>query len=166
MENENEYAQEVAVEQEEQVTEEVAEVVEETHEDEVTISKAELNKLKRKAIAYDSTKSKSEQPKVANTDSPLSEELMDIKILKSQGVKEEHIAYLKKIAKVNGTSLIDAKNDELYQAYVEKQEAEEKARKAAMGASRGAGRKEVQKTTNLTPDEHKEIWRKATGLNA
>lgn len=60
MEEENEYVQEDVVEQEEQTSEEVMEdeSTEEVEENEVTLSKEEFTKLKRKAIAYDANKSK------------------------------------------------------------------------------------------------------------
>lgn len=60
MENTNEYLNDdVVLEEEELETSEDA--VEESEEDDsVTLSKAELNKLKRKAIAYDHAKSKQE----------------------------------------------------------------------------------------------------------
>lgn len=173
MENENENVQVDVVEQEEQTSEEEVNLEneeQETQDDTITLTKSEFNKLKRKAIAYDSKKEevKSEPPKVVkqNPQSANSEELIDIKVLKSIGTPDDEIEYLKKIAKVNGTSLIDAKQDDLYKAYVSKKQEEEKAQKAALGASRGAGKKEVQKTTGLTQEEHKELWKKATGLNA
>ena len=58
MENQNEYLNEdVVLEEEELETSE--DIVDESEEDDsVTLSKAELNKLKRKAIAYDHAKSK------------------------------------------------------------------------------------------------------------
>ena len=171
MEQENESAQEVVVEQEEQTTDELNLTEETPQEESVTISKAEFTKLKRKAIAYDSKKEevKSEPPKkVAQTNpqSGFSQQDLEVTILKSQGMDDEALAYLKKVATVNGTSLIDAKKDDLFKAFVEKQEAEEKAKKASLGASRGSGKKEPVKTTGLSRDEHRERWEKQTGLNA
>lgn len=95
-----------------------------------------------------------------------SEETIDVKILQSQGLDDEAIAYLKKIAQVNGTTLIEAKKDELYKAFEEKREREEKAKKASLGASRGSGaiRKEKSITSpGLSDEEHKELWRKSLG---
>jgi len=75
MEKENEDAQVDVVEQEEQTSDEVEEVVEETEAEaeeesnDVTLSKEEFTKLKRKAIAYDSTKGTKPTPKAeANND--------------------------------------------------------------------------------------------------
>ena len=100
------------------------------------------------------------------TNNAPSEETIDVKILQSQGLDDEAISYLKKIAQVNGTTLIEAKKDELYKAFEEKREREEKAKKASLGASRGSGaiRKEKSITSpGLSDEEHKELWRKSLG---
>jgi ribosomal protein S21 len=100
------------------------------------------------------------------TNNTPSEETIDIKILQSQGLDDDAIAYLKKISQVNGTTLIEAKKDELYKAFEEKREREEKAKKASLGASRGSGaiRKEKSITSaGLSDEEHKELWKKSLG---
>lgn len=74
MENENENAQEVVVEQEEQTTEGQG-------QDQITLSKAEYNKLTRKAIAYDTTK---KQPKEIINNNP---SLKPIDILRDDAFK-------------------------------------------------------------------------------
>ena len=65
MEEENVQAQEEVVEQEEQTSEEIVEEASSLEEesDTVTLTKAELKKLQRKAIAYDATKKKPLQEK-------------------------------------------------------------------------------------------------------
>lgn len=80
MDEENEYVQEDVVEQEEQTLEEVMEEesTEEVDSTEVTLSKEEFTKLKRKAIAYDSNKARPQQTaqpvqKTDNNDSYLEE---------------------------------------------------------------------------------------------
>jgi hypothetical protein len=171
MENENESAQLDVVEQEEETSVD-APVADDTSEDTVTIPKSEFNRIKRKAIAYDSKKDKpevevkTEVKTETKEDSSFSEEAIDRKILKSQGLDEDSINYLSKIAKINGVSLIDAKGDELFKAFVAKKEAEKKSREASLGASRGSTKKEPEKKTGLTRDEHRAKWEKQTGLNA
>lgn len=101
-----------------------------------------------------------------NINNPLTDEAIDVKILKSQGVDDEAIAKLKKLAKLNDTSLIEAQNDDIFISWKEKREAEEKAEKAKLGASRGSG--SVKKTKDLnSPDvsdaEHKELWKASQG---
>jgi len=95
-----------------------------------------------------------------------SEEATAVMILQSQGLDDDAIAYLKKIAAVNGTSIIAAKSDELYKAFEVKRDVDEKSKKASLGASRGSGSVKKEKsisTPNLTEEEHKELWRKSSG---
>jgi len=85
MDEENEYVQEDVVEQEEQTSEEVEESNEETFGDsEITLSKEEFTKLKRKAIAYDANKGKpktEQQPIRENDNSSYLEEVFLVKDL-------------------------------------------------------------------------------------
>ena len=50
----------------------------------------------------------------------------------------DELEMLKKVAKVNGTSLIDAKQDTLFVTWKENAEREQAAQKARLGASKGA----------------------------
>lgn len=82
-------------------------------------------------------------------------------VLKSQGIEEEELDMLKKIATVNGVSLIEAKKDVMFTLWKDKQDAEKRNKKASMPASRGSSSK-VAKTLNtpgLTPEEHKALWK-------
>lgn len=92
----------------------------------------------------------------------LSAEDVDIKILKAQGKSQEEIDYLKKLAHVNGTGIVEAQNDALFKAWTAQRDAESKAEKAKLGASRGAGSIRQEKSTTtpgLSDQEHKELWR-------
>ena len=96
----------------------------------------------------------------------LSADDVDVKILQSQGLDEDAIKYLKKLAQVNGTSIIAAQSDELFEAYKTKKETEEKTKKASLGASRGSGqaKKEASMTTpGLSDADHKALWNKQNG---
>lgn len=96
----------------------------------------------------------------------LSSEDVEVSILKAQKVSEDEIAYLKKLAKVNGTSIIDAQNDEIYLGWKAKKEADEKSEKAKLGASRGSGSVKKEKTINspgLSDEEHKALWKEQNG---
>lgn len=96
----------------------------------------------------------------------LTEESVDVKILVSQGVDQESIEMLKKLAKVNGTSVLAAKEDPIYATYLVNKEAQSKSEKARLGASKGSGGGRVEKsstTPNLSEADHKEIWRKSQG---
>ena len=100
------------------------------------------------------------------TNDSLTEESVDVKILESQGVEAEAIAYLKKLAKVNGTPILAAQQDEIYKTWKSHKEAEMKAEKARLGASKGSGGSRTEKSTTtagLTEAEHKELWLKSQG---
>ena len=106
------------------------------------------------------------EPKPTQSTSALTAEDVEVKILKTQKVSDDEIAYLKKIAAINGTSLIDAMDDPIFTGFKEKRDAEDKSEKARLGASRGSSSVRKEKTTNtvgLTADEHKDLWRKANG---
>lgn len=100
------------------------------------------------------------------TNNGLSAEDVDIKILESQGIDKDSIEYLRKLAKVNGTSILAAQSDDIYKGYKAKKEADEKAEKASLGASRGSGQVKKGKdvsSPNLSEQEHRELWNKAVG---
>lgn len=101
-------------------------------------------------------------PKPTQTISTPSNEQIETTVLKAQGMDIDSINYLAKLAKVNGTGLIEAQNDELFLNYKAKKEADVKAQKAKLGASKGSGtiKKEKDLTTpGLTEEERKEIWK-------
>ncbi len=168
MENTNEYLNEdVVLEEEELETSE--DTAEESEDDSVTLSKAELNKLKRKAIAYDHAKSKQETKpevkKVINNNNNNNSVSIEETVLKAQGLEEDEIDMLKKVSAISGVSLIDAQKDTVFKLWKEKQEAEEKSRKASMGTSKGSSAK-AQKgfnTPGLSEAEFKEMWKQKMG---
>lgn len=110
---------------------------------------------------------KTEQPKQTETTPSITEEVIEVKILKAQGVSDELITQLKKIARVNDTSIIDAQSDPYFVAYKEKLEEEAKKEKASLPASRNSGsvkRSKDTTTTGLSEDEHKQLWKEKMGL--
>lgn len=101
-----------------------------------------------------------------NFNNTLSAEQIEVTVLKAQGASNEDIAYLKKLAAVNGTTLIEARQDELYLSFKAKKESDLKAQKAKLGASKGSGSVSKEKgfnTPGLTPQEHKELWKASNG---
>lgn len=97
---------------------------------------------------------------------PLDAEAIDTRLLKLQGKSDDDIKYLKKIASVNGTSLIEAVADDLYVSYEDKKQAQVKAEKARLGASKGGGSVKAEKTFNsqeLSAEDHKALWRQQQG---
>lgn len=170
MENTNEYLNEDVVLEEEELetSEDVSEESDSNDDDSVTLSKAELNKLKRKAIAYDHAKSKQETKpeikKVINNNNNNSASIEET-VLKAQGLEEDEIDMLKKVSAISGVSLIDAQKDTVFKLWKEKQETEEKSRKASMGTSKGSSAK-AQKgfnTPGLSEAEFKEMWKQKMG---
>lgn len=118
----------------------------------------------KKAEALLKTTQKTEaKPIIQNA---LSEEEVEIKILKAAGRSEDEITYLKKLARVNEVSLLDAQSDDLFLGFQKKREDEVKAQKAKLGASRGSGSVKKERTINssgLTDAEHKELWKSQNG---
>lgn len=128
---------------------------------EVETLKAQKEHWRRKATQ---PIQKTEQPKETPV---LSEEVIEVKILKSQGISDELITQLKKIAKVNETGLIEAQADPYFVAYKEKLEEDQKKAKASLGASKGSSQVKKGKdfqTAGLTEEEHKQLWRDRMGL--
>ena len=170
MENQNEYLNEdVVLEEEELETSEDIVDESEEEEDSVTLSKAELNKLKRKAIAYDHAKSKQETKpevkKVITNNNNNNSVSIEETVLKAQGLDEEEIDMLKKVSAISGVSLIDAQKDTVFKLWKEKQDAELKSKRASMGTSKGSSAK-TQKgfnTPGLSEAEFKEMWKQKMG---
>lgn len=128
------------------------------------LARAKNAEAKVKSMSSQTTQYTEQKPTQINN--ALTAEDVEVKILKTQKVSDDEIAYLKKIAAINGTSLIDAMDDPIFTGFKEKREAEEKSEKARLGASRGSGsvRKEKSTTTvGLSAEEHKDLWRKQNG---
>lgn len=101
-----------------------------------------------------------------NTNSTLKTEDIEVTILKAQGIPQDEIDYLKKLAHLNGTSIIDAQSDDIYKSFKSKKDETMKAEKARLGASRGSGSVRKEKSINspgLTSEEHKALWRQQNG---
>jgi hypothetical protein len=125
-----------------------------------------LARAKTAEAKLKATQPKPAEPKQINNPNVPSEEYVQTTILKAQGVSQDEIDYLKKLAAVNGTGLIEAQNDDLFKAFKQKKESDSKAQKAQLGASRGSGQVRKEKTLNtpgLTEAEHKELWKQRQG---
>ena len=169
MENTNEslYEDVVTGEEELETSEEFENETDEASSDEMTISKAELNKLKRKAIAYESLKSKAQDSKPAqktetinNSSSSLSREEA---MLIAKGFNEDDLDYLNVVAKGTGLSLKDAQDHPLFVTYTEKLNAEKKSKRATMSTSKGSASVKPVNLANMTADDHKKYWAEKMG---
>ena len=81
-------------------------------------------------------------------------------------MSEDLIKELTTLAKVRGTSILATQLDPIFITIKEKVEAEDKAKKASLPASRGSGSPTARKDFNspgLTDAEHKELWNKRQG---
>lgn len=126
------------------------------------IAKQQILARAKKAEAL--LKEKKDQP--SQITSTLTSEDVETKILKAQGIPDDEINYLKKIAVLNGTSIIEAQSDEIFKAFKSNKEATEKAANAKLGASRGSGSARKEKTfatKGISDEEHKEMWRHSQG---
>lgn len=111
-------------------------------------------------------KAKKAEATPVTTNSGLDADAVDVKILQSQGMSEELITELKALAKVRGTSILATQLDPIFVEMKRSREADEKVKRASMGASRGSGSPSSKKTFNspgLTSEEHKELWLKHQG---
>lgn len=152
---------------EETVVEETTETpAEETHEE--TVPKSQLAQVVARAKRAEAElrelkalKEKASNGSITKTNS-LSEEEVDAKILKSQGMADDLIQELKVIAKARGKSILDTLTDPIFTAIKQQKETAAKEQKAKLGASKGSGSVKKEKSFNsagLTDDEHKAMWR-------
>jgi hypothetical protein len=146
------------------------EEIEET-ETEVAASESEPKDWQAEAIklrAILSRKAKKEEKKETSSTPELKTELSlsrDEVVLLARGYDDEAIKKLKAIATANSTSLSEAENDDMFVAWKEKVDAEKKASKARLGASKGSAQAEAKKSykSGMSKEDHKEIWRSKMG---
>lgn len=137
------------VQLEEQIEQEDVEQEEQNvQEEEQTDWKAEA--LKYKAI-LERTKKKAEKPATTKSQNTNIEEV----VLKAQGVTSEELDVLKKIAQIQGVSVIDARNDDYFVNWKKKQEEEKQREATSMPASRGS------RTSPLSIEERKARFMKS-----
>ena len=156
MEEDKEIVEEELVEVEDDDTETEEEVAEEPVEEvdwEARAKKAEALIVKHK-----------KEPVAKKEATPATPANVEETVLLAQGMDEELLEQLKKVASLNGTSLIKAQKDPLFVAVKEKFEKDNRQSKAGMGAARGAGGAKVQKSVSspgLTREEHMNLAKKA-----
>lgn len=143
----------------ESTVDETAEPVEESTNEEVDeLAKAKAEAAKFRRLFEKSQAKPKAAPAVAPTQSSQASPLdMDERILKSQGMPNELLTQLKKVAAIEGLSLLDAQADPLFVAMKEKFEKEKRIKDASLGSSRGSGSAKARKspsTPGLTREEH------------
>jgi hypothetical protein len=128
-----------------------------------TVPKSQFNQVlaRAKKAEAELKRTKSAPTKTADTTSaPLSEDVVDSRILKSQGMADELLSELKTIAKLRGKTMMECTEDPIFLAI------KEAAKKVKLPASRGSAPVKKAKdftSKGLTPEEHKALWRESQG---
>jgi hypothetical protein len=140
--------------------EETVDAVEETEEptEDTELTKAQAEAAKYRRLWEKSQKKPVQKPQTTaqapQTASPNIEEV----VLLANGMDEGLMEQLKKVAAVQGTSLIKAQNDPIFVAVKEKFESDLKKQSTVLPVSRGSGQmkpKKDFKTPGLTAEEHR-----------
>jgi|AntDeeMinimDraft_6_1070357.scaffolds.fasta_scaffold00931_6 hypothetical protein len=87
--------------------------------------------------------------------------------LYARGLSDEEIDKADKIAQVEGISLMEAVDNDIFVTWKEKNDKEEKDQQASIGASKGSGSQKKGKNVSdsgLSTEEHKALARKRMGL--
>jgi hypothetical protein len=148
--------------QDETVEEETVEEVEETPEEESEEPAEEVDWEARAKKAEALIVKHKKQP-VVEKPTQATPTNVEETVLLAQGMDEELLEQLKKVAHVNGTSLIKAQTDDLFVAVKEKFEKDKKHKSASMPASKGAGTVKQPKSVSspgLTREEHMALVKK------
>jgi hypothetical protein len=154
MENEND----IIIGDDEQLEEDLdIETTEDVEDDESTDWKAIAEAEKQRRVKAEQAIAKAKATK--KTDSkPVEKDLTDFSVertvLRSLGTSKEEIETLEKLAKLNGTSLVDAKEDPIFKAWKQEFDKKVETEKASLGASRGS------RTPSYSPEQQRERFMK------
>ena len=85
-------------------------------------------------------------------------------ILVASGYSEDDLNYLNVVAKGTGLGIKEAKEHPIFEAYLQKQEAERKARKARMGASKGSSVNKPVTMSGMSAEDHRKAWEEKSGF--
>lgn len=139
------------------------ETTEESHADKVDREvledkKRHIKKLESRIAELESqTPPKKEEPKQAETSSLSRQEA----ILIARGLDETSLEKANKIAQVEGVTLLEAVEGDVFKAWKTAEEQRQKAEEAKLGASSKSGKSAKQKdvtTPGLSREEHKKLW--------
>ena len=159
----NEENDSVNVQEEAETETTTSEESEEETQEEAKTTDWEAEAKKLRAILERKSKKVEKKPAPATQSVETVEEI----VLRTQGMEDDLIEPLKKLAKINGQTLVEAQKDPLFIALKEKREAEKKSQEASMGAARGSAQKSPKisfNTPGITDAQHKELWKKTMGL--
>lgn len=102
-----------------------------------------------------------------NISAETSSEDIQATVLRMNGMDEFLLKELKTIAQLRKVDLATAQNDPIFVAVKEKFEADQKAERARLGASRGSQQSKPKKTVSsqgLSDKEHKDLWKEHMGI--
>jgi len=158
-------SEDTTLESEDEATVEVAE---DSKNDSVDVAKLQETNAK----LYARAKRAEEALKTLSKDKKPSEEIKsdsnyltrDEAVLIAKGYDDALIGQLKKIAKANNVSLSEAEKDDLFVAYKEKIDKEQRAEKARLASSKGSGSQSHKGVSDMSSEEHKDFWKKKMGL--
>lgn len=105
---------------------------------------------------------KVENPQIINNN-PVNSLTREEAILIAQGTDTKSLEMLNKIAKLENISLLEAKENDLFKVFLAKNEQEKRAEQSKLGASKGSGRIESQKTSNMSREEHMAMFKEKMG---
>lgn len=118
----------------------------------------EIIKRRKEREAQNATSSDTEQP-INQTSGLTREEAIFI----ASGYTEDDLNYLNVVAKGTGLPIKEAKEHPLFETYLQKVEADKKAKRAKLGASKGSSTQKPVELAGMTPEEHKKYWASRMG---
>lgn len=127
--------------------------------DELAHAQAEAAKYRR--LYEKSQKKPVQQPNQAPQQPQTSPTDVEEVVLRANGMSDELLEQLKKVAQVQGTSLIKTQNDPIFVAVKEKFEKDKREKEASLPVSRGSGQQKPKKdfkTPGLSEAERKAMF--------
>lgn len=118
----------------------------------------EIIKRRKEREAQHATSSDTEQ--TINQSSGLTREEA---IFIASGYTEDDLNYLNVVAKGTGLPIKEAKEHPLFETYLQKVEADKKAKRAKLGASKGSSTQKPVELAGMSPDEHRKYWAQRMG---
>lgn len=103
-----------------------------------------------------------DQPKTEAKNGDLTDMREEIKLY-AQGLSDEDVEMVKKIAKIENISLTEAKNSATYNIYQEKLERQKKEELSNLGASKSSNTKKEKSVSEMTREEHQAFIKKSFG---
>lgn len=139
---------------------------EDEDEDDLAKENARLRRLlkkksKRQAIA----KSKKAKGKKITSGSGNTPSVDDMFVVTANQLDQSEYEYAQKVAELEDLDLAEAVSSPLFKGWRKQYKEDLKKEQAALGTSRGSGKRKVKKTfaTVTKRDDHKALWKKAQG---